>query len=621
GGWYTTPISGDEDFDCVNLGDFDGDGGLDVVAGNLQDDIYWFRRPEIWFEDVAGNRIKTVFDNTEIYVRGVNLEPNDEVRIYVVEDRDDWADGMSLVDVTGGYETVTTDSEGVLPRTLVWASSTAGNYDLVIDTNLNGEYNPNSQVEPLEAFLGAGLRVLETPVYAANNLGVTQKYFYPGEAIYVFGDDYTPNILVDLYVVTNDDEWFDGTPLVDINGDVETVQITGTGELPLTMVLGPMLTVGEWDIVVDVDRDGLYDEGVDVVNSLDTAGVIVRSPGVRSEYNWSPRDIFFVGETVKVYGWNFKPGDVVDLYVVQNNDSWVNGQTLTDVSGGAETATASSGGSFRKTVWVEALIGEYDLVVDTDQDGVYTEGVDFVDSLTEYGFVTLSRIVLPADENGDAKTNFPPSAEIYVIGSGFTPGSSVDIYVIETTDSMPDGTPLTDYRGAPTTVDVNNVGQIETTLLWATPEEGDYDIVADVDQDGVFDTGRDWWYGGFTVGEEEREVVEEPGVEPTETFEAAPEDVRLPAEEKPPMVLDLPIVGYYHGVPVYQDNTRIGLDGRPSLFILTAQGERVYIPYEEVFGAEEEEELKRGGPPLVFWVCLVLFMVLIVLVVYYISKK
>ena len=79
----------------------------------------------------------------KIYCRGWDLPTNQEVRIYVVQHNPSWANDASLTDVTGGYETATTDGSGDFPATVLWTPSTAniGDYDIVVDVDRDGAFD------------------------------------------------------------------------------------------------------------------------------------------------------------------------------------------------------------------------------------------------------------------------------------------------------------------------------------------------------------------------------------------------------------------------------------------------------------------------------------------------
>ena len=68
--------------------------------------------------------------------------------------KDVWNDGDGLIDVSGGYETETTESDGSIANTEIWSGTlTEGEYDIVVDTNRNGEWNTG---EPIDSEVDVG---------------------------------------------------------------------------------------------------------------------------------------------------------------------------------------------------------------------------------------------------------------------------------------------------------------------------------------------------------------------------------------------------------------------------------------------------------------------------------
>jgi hypothetical protein len=83
--------------------------------------------------------------------------------------------------------------------------------------------------------------------------------FYPGESVYVNGSGFPHSVWVDIYVV-NDTTWRYGMDIPS-DGIVTTVLTLSKGEIPQTMVWKAPLTPGKYDIIVDVNRDGEYNDG------------------------------------------------------------------------------------------------------------------------------------------------------------------------------------------------------------------------------------------------------------------------------------------------------------------------------------------------------------------------
>ena len=100
--------------------------------------------------DFCGTASKrNTFELTEdVYCYAGNISPGEEVHIYVVANKDVWNDGTSLADVSGGYETKTTESDGSIATTKIWnATLTEGEYDIVVDTNRNGKWNTGEPID------------------------------------------------------------------------------------------------------------------------------------------------------------------------------------------------------------------------------------------------------------------------------------------------------------------------------------------------------------------------------------------------------------------------------------------------------------------------------------------
>jgi len=114
----------------------------------------------------------------------------------------------------------------------------------------------------------------------------------------------------------------------------------------------------------------------------------------------------------------------------------------------------------------------------------------------EYTFQILTSPSLePADANGSPKDGFL-NEPVYVKGMGFSPNQSIDVHIVEEKE-WTEGT----YIGAvnSTTILTGSDGSF-LALVWDMPIEGEYDIVADVDRDGIFDILNDAVVGVSILG-------------------------------------------------------------------------------------------------------------------------
>jgi diacylglycerol kinase family enzyme len=79
-----------------------------------------------------------------------------------------WDAGMSIPSRTSGSETtVTTDADGNIPiGTIAWSLPAIGKYDIVVDVNGDGKYNPCvDALDDCDVEITAGLHVIpEVPL-------------------------------------------------------------------------------------------------------------------------------------------------------------------------------------------------------------------------------------------------------------------------------------------------------------------------------------------------------------------------------------------------------------------------------------------------------------------------
>jgi len=108
--------------------------------------------------------------------------------------------------------------------------------------------------------------------------GVRKDIFNSDETVYVNGSGFSPSTTYDLYIVV-DGRWIGGITLpTRILDTAETVSTDSSGSILPTAVWSPPLTTGKYDIVIDVNRNGHYDEGIDALDDHDievTAGFFI----------------------------------------------------------------------------------------------------------------------------------------------------------------------------------------------------------------------------------------------------------------------------------------------------------------------------------------------------------
>lgn len=114
-------------------------------------------------------------------------------------------------------------------------------------------------------------------IESCNSAGAKKDSFDLSETVYVNGSGYSPSTTYDIYVV-NDVSWSDGMTIPGrVSDTAPTVTSGPLGHIPITNVWNPSLTIGKYDIVVDVNGNGVYDAGIDALDDNDvvTGGFLV----------------------------------------------------------------------------------------------------------------------------------------------------------------------------------------------------------------------------------------------------------------------------------------------------------------------------------------------------------
>ena len=103
--------------------------------------------------------------------------------------------------------------------------------------------------------------VCKAPPYVAacDHSGSVKDMFDTSEDVYSKGYTGVANDWVNIYVVENDAwDWGSAIP-PDVSDGVETVQTDGSGNIPLSKIWVAPTSVGEYDVIVDVNQDGTLD--------------------------------------------------------------------------------------------------------------------------------------------------------------------------------------------------------------------------------------------------------------------------------------------------------------------------------------------------------------------------
>jgi len=122
------------------------------------------------------------------------------------------------------------------------------------------------------------INLVQATIETCDSTGVRKDTFNLTDVVYVNGTGYLPSKTYDIYVVNDVTSWTDGMPIpTPVADTATTISSDLSGNIPPTAVWSVNLALGEYDIVVDVNGNGVYDEGVDALdnNDIEVAGIIV----------------------------------------------------------------------------------------------------------------------------------------------------------------------------------------------------------------------------------------------------------------------------------------------------------------------------------------------------------
>ncbi|NLP10859.1 hypothetical protein GX408_10740 [bacterium] len=239
----------------------------------------------------------------KVFVKGGHFGANAEVHLFVAQNRMAYAPGDLYSDVSGGFETATASAAGELAVTEVWSAPVVGVYDVIADVAPFGQYNTGDVVgEPSLATL-----IVQNPVGGADIItdiacdayGNYKNTFTDMEAVYGLANPLVrPAELASLLPLCHSNVvvsphkaiWAKDDPLIHIetvgsmHSPLEVVLDPSSGSMGLTMVRGecrpgyrqPLrLWPGDYDMIVDVNNNNMYDPGVDLLDGGTQVGFTI----------------------------------------------------------------------------------------------------------------------------------------------------------------------------------------------------------------------------------------------------------------------------------------------------------------------------------------------------------
>ncbi|MBI5222875.1 S8 family serine peptidase [Candidatus Micrarchaeota archaeon] len=230
---------------------------------------------------------------SSIYALGGGFIANKKSKVYVVNESS-WIDGKKLNDESGGAEEIVTDAKGQIINTQIWKDierKNAGLYDVIVDVDSDGYFNDSvASKDTADQLIPWGLAIPK--VDSSDQTGQIKDIFIGDDMIYAKGIGFPPGESFDVYVVKDNRSLKDGDVFSekDVSEQVEKGSVAdGKGEFLIPVWLETK--VGRYDIIVDRDKNGIFNGTIDVIDAVKSTGFEVRSNWTFMVYMAAEKDL------------------------------------------------------------------------------------------------------------------------------------------------------------------------------------------------------------------------------------------------------------------------------------------------------------------------------------------
>ncbi len=243
--------------------------------------------------DIDGNLANAFTEGDPVFVMAISLQPGASYRVWPVADRRSWKDGDIIKSWQSEapaivwppeiheYIDVVADGDGKLEPTQLLAYATklvpsiTDQFDVVIDAEPFGVFNADT--DAVDGQIPTGVVVQEPhpggPIYA--ELASRADYTYTNS--FTVGDQINvwlnPGFILDQvgdyvlkYILLHSDEWPDGISIEDITGGIELDPVQEQCVNEGLILVWMLAEIGEYDVLMDINANGIYDEGIDVLD-------------------------------------------------------------------------------------------------------------------------------------------------------------------------------------------------------------------------------------------------------------------------------------------------------------------------------------------------------------------
>ena len=392
------------------------------------------KRPPTLLKTASGIETTEFQPHESILFDAINLQPKTGYLIQIIRE-----DGEIVAE-----SRLSTDQLGQIPETVIWydigvlpclnipmytgAMTHFSEYE-IYDAKYAGKDYTLNIIEDEMVVREMSFRVAEEMVrprlYASDARGCPKSGFLIGEEdVWVVGENFPEGSIIRLWAVPAKTEWKDADQLKDMTkqyfSELPPIFELKGDNTSFKKLLWPkwLSSTGSYDIAAEVVTYpfGSYHASStaqvqNVVSHLSYSGfVIQRRQGMAEPLEMdlagtrqsllTYRETFLTTENVYV---GVDPAvqpsymaKTADIYIVadKTDAQWTVDPNLVDVTGFVESITVQfvCTNCWATLAWAAPLTsGKYDVVLDFDQDGKYTPGIDLIDALDPIGF-TVSEV-------------------------------------------------------------------------------------------------------------------------------------------------------------------------------------------------------------------------------------
>ena len=234
----------------------------------------------------SGSYIYNFSAGDGVYAKGPGFPSSTTVDIHVVKynGSQTWNSTVNLTAIDVSKVSVLTEVDGTISNTLIWnlinniqIINSGGKYNLVVDIHRDGFFNVSEDIVDYYNKSGFSVQV----AVSTNEDGNMKRTFNIDDSVYARGIIYPNNTNVDVYVVkyNGSQTWTSNVNLSEISVSVVSVLTDNNGAINNTFIWNATQT-GDFNIVVDINRDGFFNVSQDVADYTGTQGFNVVLPPV-----------------------------------------------------------------------------------------------------------------------------------------------------------------------------------------------------------------------------------------------------------------------------------------------------------------------------------------------------